>query len=233
MRSGYRIETHCHTATVSPCGRLSPERLVQEYARAGYSGIIVTDHLTERLPLLSRIRTWPDRVRRFFAGYRAAVSAGAELGVSVFPGFELSFPNLSGSDFLVFGINEELLADMPDPFELGPAGFREVVRSAGALVFQAHPFRKHRPVDPAFLDGVEVSNGNPRHDSQNHLAAAFARRHGLLASSGSDTHRLEDVARGGILVREMPASVKELVSVWKTTPHDIVLLDPVSASRRA
>jgi hypothetical protein len=43
------------------------------------------------------------------------------------------------------------------------------------------PFPEYcRPANPAFLDGVEVFNGNPRHDSRNHLAAAFAEENGLV-----------------------------------------------------
>ena len=46
---------------------------------------------------------------------------------------------------------------------------------------QAHPFRTGLTrEDPALLDGVEVFNGNARHDSHNDDALRFARENGLL-----------------------------------------------------
>ena len=49
------------------------------------------------------------------------------------------------------------------------------------------------------LDGVEVFNGHPRHDSRNPLALEFAAAHPhLIRTSGSDYHRTQDLATGGI-----------------------------------
>lgn len=50
----------------------------------------------------------------------------------------------------------------------------------------------------AYLDGVEVMNGNPRHDSHNEDAAAYCRANGLIGISGSDFHQWEDLAIGGL-----------------------------------
>ena len=82
------------------------------------------------------------------------------------------------------------------------------------LVYQAHPFRdKMTIVDPELLDGVEVYNGNPRHDSRNDLANLYAKRHHLKKISGSDFHQVEDLARGGILLSENPDNEQELVQL--------------------
>ena len=48
------------------------------------------------------------------------------------------------------------------------------------------------------LDGVEVMNGNPRHNSHNEDAASFCRANGLVGLSGSDFHEWEDLAIGGL-----------------------------------
>jgi len=52
------------------------------------------------------------------------------------------------------------------------------------------------------IDGVEIYNGNPRHNSSNHLALEYARKNGLKMLSGSDFHQVQDAARGGIIVDE-------------------------------
>ena len=112
-----------------------------------------------------------------------------------------------------------------------PEAALERVRSLGGLVFQAHPYRYSEPVQPTWLDGVEVMNGNPRHNSQNKRAAAFALEHDLLALSGSDTHQGEDVARGGIQVPDLPQTIHEFVSLLRERYHEIELLDPEEAAQ--
>ena len=41
----YKIETHCHTAELSPCGNIPVRELIDRYAAAGYSAITLCDHL--------------------------------------------------------------------------------------------------------------------------------------------------------------------------------------------
>lgn len=69
--------------------------------------------------------------------------------------------------------------------------------------------------DPGLLDGVEVYNGNRRHNSRNHLAQRFARENGLLTISGSDCHQLEDLGRGGVELGERVESMAQLVRSLK------------------
>ncbi len=220
----HRIETHAHTNVVSPCGRLSPRQLVDAYLAAGYSGLIITDHLVWSLPIFFLVRSWPKRVRKYFAGFRAVREAARGTGLQVYPGMELSFRDAPGHDFLVYGIHEAMLSRMPDICRMDPATFKPLAESAGAIVFQAHPFRGDGPYDTSIIDGLEVYNGNPRHNSKNERAACFARDHGLLSISGSDAHQAEDVARGGITVPEVPATITELVSWYHTAPDTIGLL---------
>ena len=58
----HRIETHSHTKLISPCGHLSPFEIAREYTAAGYSGIVVTDHLVNSLPIFKNVDSWPERV---------------------------------------------------------------------------------------------------------------------------------------------------------------------------
>lgn len=231
MSPKYRIETHAHTAVVSPCGQLSPRELVCECARAGYSGIIITDHLTATLPIIRDIDSWAEKVHRFFSGFREARDAAPDFGLSVFPAFELSLTKVPGLDFLVYGIDEDLLVEIPDIYEMDLAVFKKVAVGFGALIFQAHPYRTHQPASPDLLDGLETQNGNPRHDSHNDLAVAFAAKHRLLSSSGSDAHRLEDIGRGGIVLSVIPGSMRELVKLWRDSPDEIELLIPAESIR--
>jgi len=83
---------------------------------------------------------------------------------------------------------------------------------------QAHPFReKCIPVDVKYLDGVEVMNMHPRHDSQNHLAWEMAKQdERLILLCGSDCHQLPDIGAGGILSETLPEDEKALADLLRS-----------------
>ena len=70
-------------------------------------------------------------------------------------------------------------------------------------------------IPPELIDGIEVFNGNPRHDSRNETAKHWAERFGLLSTSGSDFHWREDLARGGILTETPITTCAELIAAVK------------------
>ena len=90
MESLWRVETHAHTAPVSPCGRLAPEQLVEQVRAAGYDALFVTDHYTPEFfavhPTGEDYRIY---LERYFSGYRRAAEAGRKAGLRVFPGLEV------------------------------------------------------------------------------------------------------------------------------------------------
>ena len=88
---------------------------------------------------------------------------------------------------------------------MGIAAFSPIARGQGALLVQAHPYRKKcTPAIACYLDGVEVRNQNPRHANFNERAEEYAQQFGLLGLAGSDCHRTEDIATTGILSAELP-----------------------------
>lgn len=225
MPEKYRIETHAHTNVVSPCGHLSPEELVDGYTALGYAGLVVTDHLVDRLPVFRGKASWAARVDVFYSGYEAVREAARGSTLTVYPGFELTFEALPGHDFLVYGIDAGVLRDLPEVYAMNPLAFKARAEALGALVFQAHPFRGRGPAEVRLLDGLEVYNGNPRHDSANELAHAFARKHGLKAISGSDAHQHDDIGRGGITLQSLPTTIHDLVRCFRESSETIGLIE--------
>ena len=211
----YRYDLHVHTKETSGCGRVPARRVVDLYREIGYDGIVITDHyLQDFFSGLGR-RPWSEKVQRFLAGYRAAAERGREVGLRVFFGLELRFAD-DPLDYLVYGVDEDFLLAHPELLAADLAKLRALAKARGFLVYQAHPFRPgSSPAAPELLDGVEVYNGNPRHDSRNHLALEFARLHGLGMISGSDFHQPDDLGRGGIEVEEEILRSEELVEVLR------------------
>lgn len=203
----YKIETHLHTKHTSKCGWLTAPELIAGYKAAGYDAIIVTDHYNRTtFDYLGVDTTAPgNKVKPFLEGFYRMAELGEKEGIRVFKGAELRFDE-SDNDYLMFGYRDDLLAEPEDIFRMGIAGFSPIARGQGALLVQAHPYRKkNTPAIARYLDGVEVQNLNPRHESHNDQALEYARQFGLLGLAGSDCHRMEDIGVTGILTEELPS----------------------------
>lgn len=220
----YKIETHLHTVHVSRCGHLEAPEIVAGYHAAGYSALIVTDHYNRTtFDYLGLDPAGPgDRVHAFLEGYRRVRDEAAKVGIRVFKGAELRFDE-SENDYLLYGWPDELLAEPEEIFRMGIAAFSPIAHAQGALLIQAHPYRRAcTPAIARYLDGVEVFNGNPRHESNNSRAAEYAEAFGLIGTSGSDCHRTEDIAVGGILSERLPSDSMEMMRLLRSRNYRLI-----------
>lgn len=202
-----KIEMHAHTAEVSPCADAFAGEMVAAVKSAEYDAVVVTDHFNEYI-LESFSGNSKQRADRFLLGYRIAREEGAKTGVKVFFGVETCLAG-GPEDFLVYGVGEDFVFDNPRMYKYTQKELYKAASDAGALLFQAHPFRNYcRPRDPRYLHGVEVYNGSKTNPHNNHndkaLAFALAHEH-LLLTSGSDFHGLADTGLGGVV---LPQSAK-------------------------
>lgn len=201
--NSYKFETHFHTSETSPCGRVPAKQAVRLYKEAGYKGIIVTDHYFRGFFDMQIMRRHDRKIDRYLKGYRLALAEGSKLGIDIHLGLEIRFEE-NFNDYLVYGIDEEFLRKNKNLYALTLKQFRELTCEQGIVIVQAHPFRPDMvPAPPSLIDGVEVYNANPRHDSSNHLALKYAQENNLIGLSGSDFHRPQDAVRGGIITDEV------------------------------
>ena len=214
----YKIETHLHTVYASRCGHLDAKTIVAAYAEAGYSGIVVTDHFNRiTFDYLKIDLSAPgSKVVPFLEGYRRVAEEAERFNLRVYRGAELRFDECD-NDYLLYGFPESLLEDPGDIFAMGIAAFSSIARSQGALIVQAHPYRELcTPAIARYLDGVEVRNLHPRHESHNAWAASYAQRFGLIGLCGSDCHRVQDMARGGIGAELLPSDSMALARLLRS-----------------
>lgn len=220
----HKIETHLHTRITSKCGKMTPEDLVAGYVAAGYSAICVSDHFN-RITfdyLGVDLKSGEDKVARFLEGYYRVKEEGLKQGLMVYKSAELRFDECD-NDYLLYGWQDDLLSDPEAIFKMGVAEFSKLSKAAGAVLVQAHPYRGGcTPAFACYLDGIEILNTNPRHNSNDARAVEYAERHGLFGIGGSDCHRPEDLGRCGILTEKLPDQDMSFARLLKSRKYQII-----------
>lgn len=220
----FKIDTHVHTRETSPCGVITAREAVKRYKAAGYQGLIITDHYFDDYFITLKASTWEGKIDKYLRGYDNASEEGAKQGLSIFLGMEIRFTE-GANDYLVYGATEQFLKENKELYKLGLKEFKKLVEKENILIIQAHPFRPGMRVSaPEDIHGVEVYNGNLRHNSKNDLALSFATENALLMTSGSDFHQLEDLARGGMVFDEELKSIQDFMeSLRKKTAKELII----------
>ncbi len=194
----YKYEMHLHTGEAGSCARVSAKDAVDAYYRAGYSGICVTNHLSHGHMAMFGRTSWADSVESWLSGYNNARSHSVRYDdFNVILGAELNLRDTI-QDFLLYGITKEILSANPQILDFDLKELFIFAEQNDILVIQAHPFRGDVLADVGLIHGIEVFNGNIRHNSKNEMALETARDHSLIMVSGSDYHREEDLATSGM-----------------------------------
>ena len=184
----YLYETHMHTSPVSACARASVRESLEYYKSEGYAGVFMTDHFIDaNFDKAAREWSYEDRIKHYFSAYREGREIGEEIGLSVFPGIEMA---QGWAHILVYGIGEDWCLAHPDMDKMKKTELLTMLKEDGALLIQAHPFRKVKNeilLYPNHVHGVEIYNGS-RGEFENRLAAEYAKNYGLLPFAGSDNH---------------------------------------------
>ena len=224
----HRLELHCHSKGVSVCSDCPPEKQIALYRAAGYSGIVSTNHLNRGTFQHMEGAPWRDKIAHFMRGYHALkAAAGEDFDVLLGCEINLTSPAWTGpyipNDYLVYGVTEQWLLDAGDVRTLSLEALSEMTHAAGLLLVQAHPFRYGTVMmQERLLDGIEVFNGNPGHNSHNQLAAFWAEANHLIKTSGSDLHHPDDPTAGGILTQERIRDNGALLRVLRSGRYELL-----------
>ena len=211
----FKTETHLHVKEASRCSRLYAADMMQLYADAGYDTVFVTDHFMSDYFPTERAMSWEEKVDSVYQGYLAAKAAGEALGLTVLFGVEVSLDTCP-NHYLLYGVTREIMLRLPDLFAMTPETLYAFCRANGVTMVQAHPYRDEvcYPT-PECVDAVEVNNPNPRHENYDAKAIALAKEWNLPMTSGSDAHRVEDVAGGGVETNEKIETAEDYVRLLR------------------
>lgn len=192
----FKTELHAHTKPASECSQIYPEELVENYARLGYNSVVISNHF------YSGMRYYGDKkkcIDAYLADFDLAADAGEKLGIHVILGCEIRFAE-NVNDYLLFGIDRDLLTEAYDYLDKDLAVFSKDFRREDRVLLQAHPFRNGMALaDPAYLDGIETFNVHPGHNSRVAVAAKYAREHDFIVSAGTDYHHHGHEGLAGVL----------------------------------
>lgn len=195
----FRYETHLHTAEASACSSSCAADMADRYKAEGYDGIIVTDHFYNGNTCVDRSLPWEEWVEGYCKGYEHAKARGDEIGLDVFFGIEYGD---GASDFLIYGLDKEWYKSHEGIMDLEMTRFLELVRSEGAFVVHAHPFRECDYIRgwlhcPLYVDAIETVNASHKDPRFNERADIYADWFGLPKTGGSDSHNTTDRYYGG------------------------------------
>ena len=218
MAYRYKTELHCHSKYVSSCSDVGAKEIVEQYLEFGYSTVVITDHLHE-----GTFQHWipeaglDERMEFFLNGYRK-VKEYAKGRLNVLLGCEIRFPNTGGTDFLVYGADEDFFKNNPDMYRHERYWMGSLVHNNGCMFFQAHPFRFGMMLAADYVvDGIEVFNGHPTQKSHNRMAEEWMKEYpSFIGISGSDHHGLEQYPDAGILTEAPITSNAQLLEVLRS-----------------
>ena len=217
-----KIDLHVHTKEVSVCGHMPAAEVVSRYKAAGYDCIVITNHYNTYTQTHFEEQGITDFFKHYHDSYLLAKEEGEKAGLLVLNGYEIRFDE-SDNDYLVYGMSDITAANYKKLFSMRPRDFAKIASAEGFLFYQAHPFRNNMKINPPdILFGIEIKNGNPRHDSRNDIAKQWAEKYGLHMIAGSDAHRHEDVGGTGIITDRIIKNESDLVSMLTEDDYTII-----------
>jgi histidinol phosphatase-like PHP family hydrolase len=154
----YKFDIHCHCAEGSFCAKAPARELVRAYKRAGFDGIVLTNHVIANM--LNRFDDYRCFVDNQWQSYLTAKEEGDACGLTVLFGFEYRFDVY---DFLVYGLGPDFMLANPDMFTISFSEFAR--RVPGAYFFCGCADEDHKELlhsdkfnfdEKALLKGVEV-----------------------------------------------------------------------------
>ncbi len=218
-----KIDLHVHTSEVSFCGHMSGGEIAEAYKEKGYDLIVITNHFnTYTANRLENEKGVSDFFRYYNDMYLYAKEEGEKRGLTVLNGYEIRFDG-ADNDYLIYGMPDATAARYKELFKMSPKDFSAIANEEGFLFYQAHPFRNGmKIINPAYLFGIEIRNGNPRHDSRNDIAEAWAKKYGMHAIAGSDCHQPEDAGVTGIITERQIKTEHDLLSMLRDDDYSIL-----------
>lgn len=210
-----KLETHCHARYGSPCATSPDEILIEDYVRAGYGGIVLTNHINKPSYDCHKGETHTEKVRFYYSLIENLTEKLNKHNVKVFWGTEIRAVcenNVGCQEFTVYGISEKDMADNKPLFTLTQEELFRFAEKKGLFMYQTHPFRDGIVCgNPSFMHGAESFNGHFHHYNHNEKAKEFCAKNNLIGMSGTDYHHEYQPITAGIYIPDNICTNEQLI----------------------
>ncbi len=219
MEKYYKTELHAHTTPVSSCSDIETKQLVEIYKENGYDSIVLTNHFLTQM----QGETIEEKINRYLEDYYNCSEEGERIDLNVILGAELRFTE-NNNDYLIYGICPEDLIEIYKMLPYGIDSFYKEYKNEKNIIIQAHPFRDGmQSVKTESLDGIEVFNMHPNHNSRIGLAARYAYEKNMIVTCGSDFHHYGQECLCGILTENPLKNSYDVANVLKSRDYNITI----------
>ena len=205
--------------------KMCAEDIVKRYKELGYKGLCITDHVSV-LQFSRHGGTYEEQVEKYLSGYRAAKKFEDE-NFHIILGMEIRFLE-NDNDYLVYGFDEDFIPTVYDWMDKTAQEFYDTFHSDDRLILQAHPGRNNMvEMDRSCVDGYEVFNLHPGHNSRVALAARLHQKNGGVAIGGTDFHHRGHEGCLFTCFAELPQDSKDLVRLLRSGDYIMMAADKV------
>lgn len=180
----YKTELHCHTSPASVCADFSVEEIFKLYSEAGYHSVAITNHFQYGAKIKNS-----DKIKAILKDFSEAEKLSKKYSINPIFALELRFNEGNANDYLFYGVCTKEMEKIAEYLDGSLENFYKNYRSDNNILIQAHPFRdRNFPANPEFVDGIEVFNLHPGHNSRIGFAAKHAKMYGKIITAGTDFH---------------------------------------------
>lgn len=219
------IDTHVHSAGISPCSRRDPYQLIAEFLADKSDGFVLANHCLHEFTEGIGYKAWCEK---YVKEYELCKKLGDKYGVKVFFGIEVTPDYQPLVHLLIYGITPEALLSSPELYTLSLEELYNYCEENGFLLYQAHPFRFGMvPQDPRFLHGVEI-NCHPGHSSgEPEDIIKVAKDNNLRLICGSDFHGDHYKPKCGNYIPDSVVTEKDLADYLRDNQPEMKIMERI------
>lgn len=180
------VDMHCHSKGISRCCKVPIEDILERTKQAGIDAIILTNHYIKDYVANDDSL---DFAKKYINEYLYAKTLEEKYNCKVFFGIELTVEFARAVHLLIYGVPTDFVLKHHDIYNYSLEKIYSIVKQAGGILIQAHPFRNNCSVlDVNFLDGVEI-NCHPIYKfSHSDELLKIGKDNNLLVTVGGDYH---------------------------------------------
>ena len=149
-----KVEMHCHTDG-SICADYSIEGIANDYLKAGYGGIVVTNHYAHKEFLRQGFSCPKEYAEKFLSWIENAEKVGKEKGIKIFYGMEVRLV-YNYTEYMLYGFDKNFVLENPELYNLTQEQLFDLANKNNVFMYQTHPFRNGVIAgNPKYMHGAE------------------------------------------------------------------------------